>query len=101
LSQAREGRLHILNIMNETISQSNETVKEHAPKIVTRIIPGDYIGAVIGPGGKVIQELQEQSQTEIVINENDNGEGVVAIMGTSQEGIDMVLRKIDSITFQP
>lgn len=101
LSQAKEGRLHILGIMNDTIAEPNKTVKEHAPKIITRIIPGDYIGALIGPGGKVIQELQELSQTEIVINENDNGDGIVEILGTNQDGIDMVLRKIDSITFQP
>ncbi|HLS29760.1 MAG TPA: polyribonucleotide nucleotidyltransferase [Flavobacteriaceae bacterium] len=101
LKQAREGRLHILDKMAEAITEYRETVKEHAPKIITRTIPGDYIGSLIGPGGKTIQELQELSETEIVINENDDGDGIVEILGTNQEGIDMVMKKIDAITFEP
>lgn len=101
LSQARDGRLHILGKLTETIDNPNSGVKAHAPKIVTRVIPGEFIGALIGPGGKTIQELQKVTETEIVINENDNEEGVVEILGTSQEGIDKVNQKIDSITFKP
>jgi len=101
LSQAREGRLHILSEMDKAITKANENVKPHAPKIITRVIAGEFIGALIGPGGKTIQDLQEASETEIVINENEEGEGIVEILGTNQEGIDMVLRKIDSITFEP
>jgi polyribonucleotide nucleotidyltransferase len=100
LKQARDGRLHILEKLTETIAQPNEDVKAHAPKMVTTTIPGDYIGALIGPGGKVIQELQKETNTTIVINEVDE-QGVVEILGTDQEGIDKVLAKIASITFQP
>ncbi|UCE94937.1 MAG: polyribonucleotide nucleotidyltransferase [Flavobacteriaceae bacterium] len=100
LKQAKDGRLHILSKLTETISEPNADVKAHAPKMVTRTIPGDYIGALIGPGGKVIQELQKETGTTIVINEVDE-EGVVEILGTEQEGIDKVLAKIKSITFKP
>lgn len=100
LEQAKEGRLHILGKLVETIDTPRETVKRHAPKIIMVTIPGAYIGALIGPGGKVIQELQKASGTTIVINEVDE-QGVVEILGTSPEGIDMVLKKIDSIIFKP
>lgn len=102
LKQARAGRLHILDKLTETISVPNEDVKPHSPKMVTRTIPGAFIGALIGPGGKVIQELQKATKTTIVINEDPvTEEGIVEILGTSQEGIDAVLAKIDSITFKP
>ncbi len=100
LKQARDGRIHILGKITDTIAVPNESVKAHAPKMVTVTIPQDFIGALIGPGGKVIQELQKTTGTEIVINEVDE-KGVVEILGTNQEGIDAVLRKIDSITFKP
>jgi len=102
LMQARAGRLHILEKLTDTIAQPNEEVKAHAPKMVTATIPGEYIGALIGPGGKVIQELQKTTGTTIVINEDPvTEEGLVEILGTNQEGIDAVLAKIDSITFKP
>jgi polyribonucleotide nucleotidyltransferase len=102
LKQADAGRLHILGKLVETIAAPNADVKPHAPKMVTRIIPGEFIGALIGPGGKVIQELQKASKTTIVINEDPiTEEGIVEILGTSQEGIDMVLAKIDSLLFKP
>lgn len=100
LGQAREGRMHILGKITETIAQPRSTVKPKAPKIITRTIPGNFIGALIGPGGKVIQELQKATGTTIVINEVDE-QGVVEILGTNQEGIDAVLAKIDSIIFKP
>ena len=100
LKQARDGRLHILNKLTETIPAPNDNVKAHAPKIITRTIPGDYIGAFIGPGGKNIQELQKTTETTIVINEVDE-KGVVEILGTSQEGIDRVLARIESMLFKP
>ncbi len=100
LHQAKDGRIHILGKMAESITEPKENVKAHAPKIVTRTIPGDYIGALIGPGGKNIQELQKTTDTTIVINEEDDM-GVVEILGTSQEGIDKVLKKLDSLTFEP
>ncbi len=102
LKQAADGRLHILGKLTETIATPNADVKAHAPKMVTKTIPGEYIGALIGPGGKVIQELQKETGTTIVINEDPvTEEGNVEILGTSQEGIDKVLAKIDSITFKP
>ncbi|UOB16779.1 polyribonucleotide nucleotidyltransferase [Abyssalbus ytuae] len=100
LEQAREGRLHILEKLTDTIAQPRPGVKPHAPKIITTVIPGEYIGALIGPGGKVIQELQKQTDTVIVIEEV-NEQGIVEILGTNQEGIDKVLAKIDAITFKP
>ncbi|MCM8569032.1 polyribonucleotide nucleotidyltransferase [Gramella jeungdoensis] len=102
LKQARDGRLHILEKLTDTISEPSVGVKAHAPKIITRRIPGEFIGALIGPGGKVIQELQKETKTEIVINEDPvTEEGIVEILGTNQEGIDKVLAKIDAITFKP
>lgn len=102
LKQAHEGRLHILGLLTDTIAKPNPTVKAHAPKMVTKTISGEYIGALIGPGGKVIQELQKETETTIVINEDPvTEEGIVEILGTNQKGIDAVLAKIDSITFKP
>ena len=102
LKQASSGRLHILDKLTETIAQPNADVKVHAPKMVTVTIPNEFIGALIGPGGKVIQELQKETKTTIVINEDPvTEEGIVEILGTGQEGIDAVLAKIDSITFKP
>ena len=102
LNQAKEGRLHILGKLVETIDTPRGDVKPHAPKMVTTTIPGEYIGALIGPGGKVIQELQKETKTTIVINEDPvTEEGIVEILGTDQNGIDQVLAKIDSITFKP
>ncbi|UZO82541.1 polyribonucleotide nucleotidyltransferase [Aquimarina sp. ERC-38] len=102
LKQAAAGRLHILEKLIDTIAQPNSDVKAHAPKMVTTKIPGEYIGALIGPGGKVIQELQKETNTTIVINEDPvTEEGLVEILGTDQNGIDKVLAKIDSITFKP
>ncbi len=100
LEQAREGRLHILGKLTETLAKPNEDVKAHAPKIITRTIPGAYIGALIGPGGKVIQELQKATGTTIVINEVDE-QGIVEILGTDPDGIAAVLAKIDAIIFKP
>lgn len=100
LEQARDGRLHILGKLTEVIESPRPEVKRHSPKIIKVTIPGAFIGALIGPGGKVIQELQKASGTTIVINEVDE-QGEVEILGTSPEGIDMVLKKIDSIIFKP
>ena len=102
LNQARDGRLHILDHLVKTIAIPNENVKAHAPKMITRRIPNEYIGAMIGPGGKVIQELQKVSGCTIVINEDPvTEEGIIEILGTSPEGIEMVEAKIDSVTFKP
>ena len=102
LNQARSGRLHILEELINTIKTPNEEVKAHAPKMINRRIPNDYIGAMIGPGGKVIQELQKETGCTIVITEDPvTEEGIIEILGTSPEGIAMVEAKIDSVTFKP
>src|SRR5690554_41480 len=102
LKQARNGRLHILEKLTEAIATPNADVKAHAPKMITRRIPNEFIGALIGPGGKVIQELQKTTKTTIVINEDPiTEEGIVEILGVGQEGIDAVLEKIDSLLFKP
>ena len=102
LKQAREGRLHILEKLTDTIAEPAADVKPHSPKMVTRTIPNEFIGALIGPGGKVIQELQKETGTTIVINEDPvTEEGIVEILGTDQDGIDAVLTKIDSLMFKP
>ncbi|WP_396637068.1 polyribonucleotide nucleotidyltransferase [Maribacter sp. R77961] len=102
LQQARAGRLHILEKLTDTIATPAADVKPHSPKMVTRTIPNEFIGALIGPGGKVIQELQKETGTTIVINEDPvTEEGIVEILGTDQDGIDAVLSKIDSLMFKP
>lgn len=102
LKQARDGRLHILGKLTDTIAQPGEEVKAHAPKMISRRIPNEFIGALIGPGGKVIQEMQKESGCTIVINEDPvTEEGIVEILGTDPAGIDSVLAKIDSLLFKP
>jgi polyribonucleotide nucleotidyltransferase len=102
LNQAKDGRLHILSKLTDTIEKPNADVKAHAPKMITRTIPGDYIGALIGPGGKNIQELQKNTGCTIVINEDPvTEEGIVEILGTDQQGIDDVIAHIESMLFKP
>ena len=100
LEQAKDGRLKILNEMTQTIEKPSDEVKEHAPKMVKIEIDGSYIGAVIGPGGKVIQEMQKETGTTIVIEEEDE-KGIIEILGTDQNMIDSVIQKIEDITFKP
>ena len=100
LNQAKQGRLHILEKMQETIDKPNNNVKDHAPKMIKMTIPGEFIGAVIGPGGKVIQELQKETDTTIVIEEH-NEEGLIEILGVNQGKIDKAIEKIKNITFKP
>ncbi|MGI9526582.1 MAG: polyribonucleotide nucleotidyltransferase [Weeksellaceae bacterium] len=100
LLQAKDGRLHIMDEMMKTISEPNKTMKPNAPQIVTLRVPGDYIGAIIGPGGKIIQEMQAQTGTHISIAEDGN-EGVVEIAGVGSEGIEAALKRIKEITFEP
>jgi len=102
LQQARAGRLHILTKLTDTIATPNAEVKDHAPTMVTRRIPNEFIGALIGPGGKVIQEMQKETETTIVINEDPaTEEGIVEILGVGSAGIDAVMAKIDSLLFKP
>jgi len=100
LHQAKEGRLHIMNEMEKTISEPREQVKDFVPKMVKIEIDKDFIGAVIGKGGKDIQQLQEDTDTTIVIEEVD-GKGLIEIMGTDMDKIQKVLDRIAIITFEP
>ena len=100
LNQAREGRLHILNEMNKTIDVPRDDLKPFAPRIVQIEIDKSYIGAVIGPGGKVIQEMQEVTGTTINIEEVDN-KGVVSISSNDLPSIEAALERIRAITFEP
>jgi len=102
LKQAREGRLHILGELTNTIASANEEVKSHAPKMINRRIPNELIGAFIGPGGKHIQELQKETETTIVITEDaETEEGIIEILGTKPEGIEAVIARIESMMFKP
>ena len=102
LAQARDGRLHILSKLTDTIETPNSEVKEHAPTMITRRVPNEFIGALIGPGGKVIQEMQKETETTIVINEDPvTEEGIVEILGVGSAGIDAVMAKIDALLFKP
>ncbi|NBC06512.1 MAG: polyribonucleotide nucleotidyltransferase [Bacteroidetes bacterium] len=100
LEQARAGRLHILNKMGESLSEPREDLKPHAPRIVEIRIDKSFIGAVIGPGGKVIQELQAETGTSINIEE-EGDEGIVSIASENKESIDDALERIRRITFTP
>ncbi len=100
LEQARGGRLHILEKLTDAISAPEPEVKPHAPKMVKITIPNEYIGAVIGPSGKVIQEMQKETDTTIVIEE-EGDLGVVEILGVNQRMIDEVISRIRNITFEP
>lgn len=100
LDQARAGRLHILDKMKETIAEPRDDFKAHAPRIVEIKIDKSFIGAVIGPGGKVIQEIQETTGTTINIEEVDD-KGVVSIASSDKASIEAALARINKITFQP
>ncbi|MFT5970049.1 MAG: polyribonucleotide nucleotidyltransferase [Flavobacteriales bacterium] len=100
LKQARSGRLHILDKITETISEPRADLKPNAPRIVEIRVAKDFIGAIIGPGGKIIQKLQEDTQTTITIEEKDDM-GVVQISATSKQSIDEAVAKIKSIAFTP
>lgn len=100
LMQARDGRLHIMEKLTETIAAPREELKDNAPKIVIVEVAKDFIGAIIGPGGKVIQGLQKDTETTITIEELDEV-GRVEILGTNQKGIDTVIKAIEDITFIP
>ncbi len=100
LLQAREGRLHILGEMAKALSAPREDLKPHAPRVVEFRIERDYIGAVIGPGGKIIQEMQRQTGTTISIEEDEKG-GIVAIFGPNKEALDSAYARIQQIVFMP
>tara|TARA_Y100000589_G_scaffold111414_4_gene105901 strand:+ start:7870 stop:9990 length:2121 start_codon:yes stop_codon:yes gene_type:complete len=100
LHQAKEGRLHILEKITDVISEPRENLKPQTPKIIVLKVPKSTIGGIIGPGGKIIQELQASTETNISVEEVDE-QGIVEILGTNQEKIDLAVEKIRSIAFVP
>lgn len=100
LMQAKEGRLHILNEMSKAMAEPRADLKPHAPRMVEIVIDKSFIGAVIGPGGKIIQDIQARTGTIINIEEVDE-KGVVSIMSTNGDGLKQALEEIDKITFTP
>jgi polyribonucleotide nucleotidyltransferase len=100
LEQARVGRLHILSKMAETITTPREDYKPHVPRIVKMSVPKEFIGAIIGPGGKVIQEMQKESGATIVIEEIGDY-GVIDIVSENKASIDFVINRIKGITAIP
>lgn len=100
LLQAKEGRAHILNEMMGTMSTPREDYKAHAPRIVEMRVAKEFIGAIIGPGGKIIQEMQRESGATISIEEKDN-QGIVQIYADNKEAIDKVFAKIKGMTTVP
>jgi polyribonucleotide nucleotidyltransferase len=100
LMQAREGRLHILNIINQTIPAPREDFKPHVPRIVTLTIPKELIGAVIGPGGKVIQGIQEASGATVSIEEVEEG-GYIEVAAANKQAIDKAMEMINAIVELP
>jgi polyribonucleotide nucleotidyltransferase len=100
LNQANEGRAHILSKMLETISEPRADYKPHVPRIEKIFVPKDMIGAIIGPGGKIIQEIQATTGTVIVIEEKDE-QGVVSISAENKENIENAMLKIRGIVEVP
>ena len=100
LNQAKEGRLHILNEMSKTISEPRETLKSHAPRMEMLRIDRELIGAVIGPGGKIIQEIQKESGATVNIEEDDQG-GKVSIFAVDGDSLNNALARIKAIVQQP
>ncbi len=100
LDQAKEARLHILGEMAKTISAPREDYKPHAPRIIQILIDKEFIGAVIGPGGKIIQEMQRETGATISIEEVEN-KGVVQIFADNKESIDAALARIKAIVAKP
>ena len=100
LEQARKGRMHILGKLTECIAEPREDYKPCVPRIVQIVIPQDMIGPVIGPGGKVIQDIQKTTNTTITITEVDN-KGIVDIFGIDKEALDGALARIKAIVAIP
>ncbi|MBP1613398.1 MAG: pnpA [Bacteroidetes bacterium] len=100
LNQAKEGRMHILGKILETIQEPHAELKDHAPRIETLTIPKEFIGAIIGPGGKIIQGMQEETGATITIEEVD-GIGRIEIAGTNKQAIESAIRIIKGIVSVP
>lgn len=100
LEQARQGRTHILGEMNKTMTTAREELKEHTPRVEVIIIEKEFIGAIIGPGGKIIQEIQASTGATITIEESD-GKGRVEIFGTNKEVINKAVARVKGIVSVP
>jgi polyribonucleotide nucleotidyltransferase len=100
LNQAKDGRLHILGKMTEVLDKPNTDLKPHAPRAHTIIIERELIGAVIGPGGKVVQEIQRESGATVNIEEKDN-KGYISIFATDGDSMAKARKRIDAIVKQP
>ncbi len=100
LAQAKAGRIHILDRMAESIETPRPDLKPHAPRIVELTIEKSFIGAVIGPGGKIIQEMQAKTGTKINIEEVGD-KGIINVFGPNKEGLDQAVAMIEAITFTP
>jgi polyribonucleotide nucleotidyltransferase len=101
LNQARAGRLHILGKITECLAEPNKDLKPQAPRIEAFVVPNDMIGAIIGPGGKIIQTLQKETNTVITIEELPSGEGNVQIMSNNGDDMKEAVRRIRQIAFPP
>ena len=97
LKQAKQGRMHILGIMNESISEGRENLSPYAPRLYTIFVPTDLIGMVIGPGGKNIRHIIAESKTEIDIDDT----GKVTIAAISEEGAEIARKMIEALTEKP
>ncbi|REL33624.1 polyribonucleotide nucleotidyltransferase [Rhodohalobacter sp. SW132] len=100
LQQAHGGRMHILEEMAKTISEKRDTISQYAPQFINMTIDGDSIGAVIGPGGKVIQTLQKETDTEIWIEEDEAGKGQITITADSLEKAEAAKKRIQAVAGQ-
>ncbi|UTA66203.1 polyribonucleotide nucleotidyltransferase [Emticicia sp. 21SJ11W-3] len=100
LMQAKQGRIHILGKMKEAIEAPRPDLKPHAPRAFTIVIDKEFIGAVIGPGGKIVQEIQRESGATITIEEKD-GKGYVSIFSSNGESMEKAKRRVNGIVAQP
>ncbi len=100
LDQAKEGRMHILGKLKETLAEPRAELKPNAPQVTSITIPQDLIGAVIGPGGKVVQEIQKETGATVVIEEVDNA-GQVTVFATDRNSLDQAMNRIKGIVAQP
>lgn len=99
LNQAKDGRLHILTKITDTLAAPNPELKPQTPRIEAFNVPNDMIGAIIGPGGKIIQQMQKDTKTNITIEELENGEGKVQIMSNNAEDMAMAVKLVKQIAF--
>ena len=100
MEQAKQGRLHIMGEMLKALDKPREDYKPHAPRFEKIVIPGEFIGAVISPGGKVIQEMQRSTNTTIIITE-EGKTGIVEVFGTSKDEVTAAMNKIKGIVAIP